>query len=54
MTYLTPNEHEAALMFDGMDRDEILISEAGKVIMTVGKDGVVYGEAGKVVKVAGF
>ena len=54
VTYLTPNEHEAALMFDGMDRDKILISEAGKVIMTVGKDGVVYGEAGKVVKVAGF
>ena len=54
VTYLTPNEHEAALMFDGMDRDEILISEAGKVIMTVGKDGVVYGDAGKVVKVAGF
>lgn len=54
VTYLTPNEHEAALMFDGMNRDEILISEAGKVIMTVGKDGVVYGDAGKVVKVAGF
>lgn len=54
VTYITPNEHEAALMFEGMDRDEILISEAGKVIMTVGKDGVVYGEEGKVVKVAGF
>jgi ribokinase len=37
VTYITPNEHEAALMFKGMDRDEILKSHAGKVIMTVGK-----------------
>lgn len=37
VTYLTPNEHEAALMFEGMDRDEILKAHAGKVIMTVGK-----------------
>ena len=36
VTYLTPNEHEAALMFDGMDRDEILISEAGKVVKVAG------------------
>ena len=31
------------LMFEGMDRDEILKAHAGKVIMTVGKEGVVYG-----------
>lgn len=54
VTYLTPNEHEAALMFDGMDRDEILKSQAGKVIMTAGGDGVLYGENDEVVYVEGF
>ena len=54
VTYLTPNEHEAALMFDGMDRDEILKSQAGKVIMTAGGDGVLYGENDEIVHVAGF
>lgn len=54
VTYLTPNEHEAALMFDGMDRDEILKSQAGKVIMTAGGDGVLYGENDEVVHVEGF
>ncbi len=54
VTYLTPNEHEAALMFDGMDRDEILKSRAGKVIMTAGGDGVLYGENDEIVHVAGF
>ncbi len=54
VTYLTPNEHEAALMFDGMDRDEILKTQAGKVIMTAGGDGVLYGENDEIVHVAGF
>ncbi len=54
VTYLTPNEHEAALMFDGMDRDAILTSQAGKVIMTVGSEGVVYGEEAEVIRVEGF
>lgn len=54
VTYLTPNEHEAALMFHGMDRDDILKSQSGKVIMTVGSEGVVYGESDEVVHVAGF
>ena len=54
VTYLTPNEHEAALLFDGMDRDEILKSQAGKVIMTAGGDGVLYGENDEIVHVAGF
>lgn len=54
VTYLTPNEHEAALMFDGMDRDEILKSQAGKVIMTAGGDGVLYGENDEIVHVDGF
>lgn len=54
VTYITPNEHEAALMFHGMDRDEILKSHAGKVIMTVGSEGVVYGEENEIVHVPGF
>lgn len=54
VTYLTPNEHEAALMFDGMDRDEILKTQAGKVIMTAGGDGVLYGENDEIVHVDGF
>lgn len=54
VTYLTPNEHEAALMFEGMDRDGILKAHAGKVIMTVGKEGVVYGDGDDVVHVSGF
>ena len=54
VTYLTPSEHEAALMFEGMDRDEILKAHAGKVIMTVGKEGVVYGDGDDVVHVSGF
>lgn len=54
VTYITPNEHEAALMFSGMERDEILKNHAGKVIMTVGSEGVVYGDAGEVVHVPGF
>lgn len=54
VTCLTPNEHEAALMFEGMDRDEILKAHAGKVIMTVGKEGVVYGDGDDVVHVSGF
>ncbi len=54
VTYLTPNEHEAALLFNGMDRDEILKSQAGKVIMTAGGDGVLYGEEEEIVHVPGF
>ena len=54
VTYLTPNEHEAALMFEGMGRDEILKAHAGKVIITVVKEGVVYGDGDDVVHVSGF
>lgn len=52
--YVTPNEHEAALMFPGKTKDEILRSPGCRVIMTVGKDGVAFGEDGKTVTVPGF
>ncbi len=54
VTYITPNEHEASLMFPGESRDEILLSHEGKIIMTAGGDGVLYGENGKVSHVEGF
>lgn len=54
VTYITPNEHEASLMFPGESCDEILLSHEGKIIMTAGGDGVLYGENGKVSHVEGF
>ncbi len=54
VTYLTPNEHEAALLFKGMEREKILLSNPQKVVMTVGKEGVVYGDNGNIVQVPGF
>lgn len=52
--YVTPNEHEAALMFPGKSQDEILSGKGCKVIMTVGKAGVLFGEDGKAERVPGF
>lgn len=54
VSYITPNEHEAALMFKGYTRNEILSSNNGKVIMTSGKEGVFYGENNEIIKVPGF
>lgn len=52
--YVTPNEHEAALMFPGRSRDEILTETDCRVIMTAGSAGVFFGENGKVESVVGF
>lgn len=54
MKYITPNEHEAALMFKGYTRNEILTSNNGKVIMTAGKEGVFYGENNSIINISGF
>ncbi len=54
VSYVTPNEHEAALMFPGKTTEEILQADGCKVIMTVGSEGVVFGENGEVQKVPGF
>lgn len=43
VAYVTPNEHEAALMFPGLSREEILSRPACTVLMTVGADGVLFG-----------
>ncbi len=54
VTYLTPNEHEAAILFDGEDAGSILRRMEGKVIMTLGSRGVAYCENGEVHNVPAF
>lgn len=52
--FVTPNEHEAKLMFSGKSREEVLKDYPGKVIMTLGSEGVAYGDGDKAVVVPGF
>ena len=40
ITYLTPNEHEAATLFAGKGKADILDQNQGKVIMTLGSKGL--------------
>lgn len=40
--YITPNEHEAALMFDGLTIAEALRQYPNKLLITEGKNGVRY------------
>lgn len=54
VSYVTPNEHEAALMYPGKTNKEILCQKGCRVIMTVGKEGVLFGENGQVEQVPGF
>lgn len=54
VAYLTPNEHEAALLFPHLTKEEILQKYPEKVIMTVGKEGVLYGDGKERVCVPGF
>lgn len=54
ITYLTPNEHEAAILFGACDRQEILSKYAGKLLMTLGSQGVAYYENGEVQTVPAF
>ena len=54
ITYLTPNEHEAAILFAGKGKADILDQSQGKVIMTLGSKGVAYAEKGQVITVPGF
>ena len=54
VTYLTPNEHEAAILFAGQGKADILGRNQGKVIMTLGSKGVAYDEKGQVYNVPGF
>ncbi len=52
ISYLTPNEHEAALLFPkNDDLSKLLESQNGKLIVTLGKDGVAACENGKVIHI---
>lgn len=39
-TYITPNEHEFAVMFDGEDRSNVLAKYPNKLLITEGENGV--------------
>lgn len=54
ITYLTPNEHEAAILFGDIERRDILQKYAGKLLMTLGSQGVAYYEDGAVHTVPAF
>ncbi len=40
--YMTPNEHEASILFQGLSREEALKRFPGKLFITEGKNGVRY------------
>ncbi|MBS6480675.1 MAG: ribokinase [Dialister sp.] len=46
VAYITPNEHEAKLLFEGQTRDELLAMYPDKMIMTIGAEGVAYNQQG--------
>lgn len=52
--YITPNEHEAALMFDGLTIAEALRQYPNKLLITEGKNGVRYFDGIKEVLVPGY
>ncbi|MBL3643028.1 ribokinase [[Brevibacterium] frigoritolerans] len=41
-SFLTPNEHEFEILFDGRDRTEVLTENPNKLFITEGKNGVRY------------
>ena len=51
--YITPNEHEAVLMFDGLPIEDALRQYPNKLLVTEGKNGVRYFDVSKEVLVPG-
>ncbi|MGV2913296.1 ribokinase [Bacillus safensis] len=51
--YITPNEHEAVLMFDGLPTRDALRQYPNKLLITEGKNGVRYFDGTKDVLVPG-
>lgn len=51
--YITPNEHEAVLMFDGLPTRDALRQYPNKLLITEGKNGVRYFDGTKEVLVPG-
>lgn len=52
--YLTPNEHEALVLFNGLSREEALKRYPNKVFITEGKRGVRYYDGEKEVLVPSY
>lgn len=53
-SYITPNEHEAAVLFNGLSTEEALKQYPNKVFITEGKDGVRYHDGEKEVLVPSY
>lgn len=51
VTYLTPNEHEAALLFPGMELEALLTQQQGRLIVTLGAEGAAAWDNGNVLRV---
>lgn len=52
ISYLTPNEHEAALLFSNQnDLSALLESQNGKLIVTLGEEGAAAWEHGKMLRI---
>ncbi|KWU68612.1 MULTISPECIES: ribokinase [Priestia] len=54
VSYITPNEHEAELLFEGKEKEEVLKQYPNKLFITEGKQGVRYFNGKKEVLVASY
>ncbi|WDW09873.1 ribokinase [Priestia aryabhattai] len=54
VSYITPNEHEAALLFEGKEKEEVLKQYPNKLFITEGKQGVRYFNGEKEVLVPSY
>lgn len=54
VSYITPNEHEAALLFKGKEKEEVLKQYPNKLFITEGKQGVRYFNGEKEVLVPSY
>lgn len=52
VNYMTPNEHEAALLFPDTDIERLLEGQKGKMIVTLGAEGAAAWENGKLLKIS--
>ncbi|MCA1048451.1 ribokinase [Priestia megaterium] len=54
VSYITPNEHEATLLFEGKEKEEVLKQYPNKLFITEGKQGVRYFNGEKEVLVPSY
>ncbi|MFP3664381.1 ribokinase [Priestia sp. SIMBA_032] len=54
VSYITPNEHEAELLFEGKEKEEVLKQYPNKLFITEGKQGVRYFNGEKEVVVPSY